>query len=526
MNVIENLYDYLKTNDKAELIGFGTFYVKNSSAKINDLTGTIEPPKRELFFTREQSGDTGFVSFMASNEFINEQTAYTWIKQYSDSLKDKIQQGRQVTLGKLGKIEKGLLEDYSFTPSDELNLLGNSFALGTLKNVQTFDSVEEDVELIHTKPQQDNIVSEPNMPKEFEDKKSEIELQIENARRLKEEERILETDKQTEQRIIQHSEAIVENTIEKPENITEDEFKINTDNSTKEDKTEQTIDRAAEFKENIVVEDIKKADNEDYSDRTAAERSRQEDVLLQKAEEIVKKHSSKKDKVKKEKRTNVRKKRWLILLWIIAALLVLCIAFVCMHWLGLLKNIEVLKPVTDKLSYYIPVRETKVVNAEQPLAETMTESLNELSDADEDFYEKEEIIEEPLPVRNLNTVSASQSTKLKTAKAQKQKETKQENVTPPQEENVVVDNTPVIVQNHSKLGFDVVSGAYSDKAKAQEQAQKAKRLGYDGYVITKIKGGTPIYYASYGSRRTQSDATDLCTLIKNRLGGDFYIISR
>ena len=108
MNVAENLYDYLKHNDRAELIGFGTFYVKNTSARINDLTSTIEPPKRELFFTREQTDDKSFVSFMAQNEFISEDTAYTWIKQYADSLNEKLVS----KVGKIGKRTVGRIQFY------------------------------------------------------------------------------------------------------------------------------------------------------------------------------------------------------------------------------------------------------------------------------------------------------------------------------------------------------------------------------------------------------------------------------
>lgn len=152
MNVVENLHDYLKHNDKAELVGFGTFYVKNSSAQINESTLSIEPPKRELFFKKELTDDRGFVKFMASHEFISEDTAYTWIKQYSDSLIEKIQSGRSIVLGKLGTIQKGVLDDYAFTPDKNLNLLDDAFALGTLQDVQTFDNEENRVELIHTKP--------------------------------------------------------------------------------------------------------------------------------------------------------------------------------------------------------------------------------------------------------------------------------------------------------------------------------------------------------------------------------------
>ena len=531
MNVAENLYDYLKNNEKAELVGFGTFYVKNSSAKINDLTGTIQPPKREVLFTKEQTGDRSFVSFMAKNEFISEDTAYTWIKQYSDSLNEKIASGRTITLGKLGQIEKGLLEDYTFTPSEDLNLLESSFSLGELKNVKTFDSNDEKVDLIHTKEQQEAQPVQQDMPKDFADMKSEIELQIENAKKLKEEEKIQESEQQTEQRIIQHSEATVSSEVEKPQNQTIEEIKADIDNATREDKLQQTIERAAEFKENVVVEDIKPAKEDKKEEETEkAAAIAPEDALKKQAEEIVKKHSKKDKQVKKVKRTNKRTRNWLILLWIIITLLLLCAAFVGCHWFGLFKDIEFLKPVTDKLSYYIPVRESKPVKAEQPLADTNTESAMENTDTEEIFVEQEKMIEEPAPIYNQNNTANGQTakanTKQNTVKKNNNKEKEQEEIVVPQDEPVVEDNTPVVVQNHSKLGFDVVSGSYADKAKAQEQAKKARRLGYDGYVISKLKNGTPVYYVSYGSRRTNSEATDLCTLIKNRLGGDFYIISR
>ena len=524
MNVAENLYDYLKNNDKAELIGFGTFYVKTSSATINELTGNIEPPKREIFFTKQQDGDRSFVSFMATNEFISEQTAYTWIKQYSDSLNEKIQSGRSITLAKIGKIEKGLLEDYTFTADNELNLLDSSFALGTLTNVQTFDSSYDKIDVIQSKTIQEEISKNTSMPQEFENQKSEIELQIEQVRKLKEEDRIDESEKQTEQRIIQHSEAEITSSVEKPENRTETEVKINIDNSTKEDKLQQTIDRAAEFKENVVIEDIKPANKETEKGVTKDNNTQiQEDVLRKQALDIVNKHSKNKTETNQTDRNKQRKRSWLVLFWIVIALLLLFALFVFAHWMGFLKDIKVLKPITDRISYYIPVKEQNNIDTEKPFENPMVETITEETYTGEIEYDST-IAEEPPVEVNIN--KNTQIAKKTTTKKAKKKDNKEETVSQPEQEKVVEDNSPIIVQNHSKLGFDVVSGSFADKSKAEEQARKARRLGYDGYVISKIKGGSPIYYVSYGSRRTNSEATDLCTLIKNRLGGNFYIISR
>lgn len=538
MNVAENLYDYLKVNDKAELIGFGTFYIKSSSAKINDMKGIIEPPKREVFFTREQTDDRSFVSFMASHEFISEDTAYTWIKQYSDSLNEKILAGKKIVLGKLGKIEKGLLEEYTFTPSDELKFWGNSFALESLQNVQTFDTNEEKLNVIHTRQKQEDGIVEQGVLQDFEDKKLEIEDQIANAKQLKEENKIKEAIPQTEQRIIQHSEVKIESTVDKPQNITEGELKININNISKQDITQQTINRAAEFKENILVEHIGKLDErEKKEDAQDVRVDPKQDELIKQAEEIIRRHTKMDGKGRKAGHSNGRMKRWLVLLWIILVLLIFCLTFIGAHWMGLLKDIKELKPITDKLSYYITAKDSEVKEVEQVLNQTKTDIVGENLDVDEtssqDDNEKEKSVDvysQNNNVKSHGNVSSMSDNKVKRTKKQpkhqKEQEKPQNNTMKPKEEVLGVDNTPVIIQSHSKLGFDVVSGVYSDKSKAEEQARKAKRLGYDGYVITKIKGGTSVYYTSYGSRRTNSDAIDLCTMIKSRLGGSFYVISR
>lgn len=525
MNVAEDLYDYLKNNDRAEVVGFGTFYVKTSPAKINELTGTIEPPKREILFTKELTEDMSFVDFMASHEFISRQTAYTWIKQYADSLLEKIKIGRVVTLGKLGTIEKGLLEDIKFTPSNDLNLLGSSFALGTLRNVQTFDNDQKEIEVIPSGKENTTLSNENTISQEGSNTQKTIEDQINNAEKLSEKDKVQESDTQTQERIIQHSEAEVDTMVEKPQDITEEEVKSNISDETTVDKTEKTIERAEEFKENIIVEDIKRKEKKDI-ETNDEDTATQKDRLMEEAKSVVDKHNigdNDDNNTKKKQKSNGRKRFWITMFWIVVALLLLCVLFVFAHWMGFLKNIKQLDPITNKLSYYIPVREKKeevkqpkTVIIDTTVVETPTEQVEEESAA-------EEVVEQPVtPAPNTNKTAKKQ-----TAKKEAKKETKQNTQpTPAKQEEEVVDNTPVVVQNHSKLGFDVVCGVYSNQEAAKKQAQKAKRLGYDGYVINKIKAGSPIFYTSYGSRRTQKEAADLCTLIKNRLGGDFYIISR
>ena len=72
----------------------------------------------------------------------------------------------------------------------------------------------------------------------------------------------------------------------------------------------------------------------------------------------------------------------------------------------------------------------------------------------------------------------------------------------------------------------MIGGEFSSKDKAERLARKAKSLGYDSYVLSKVKSGTPIYYVSYGSRRTLQDANNLMVKMKEKMGGEYYIISR
>ncbi|MBQ0112932.1 MAG: SPOR domain-containing protein [Bacteroidales bacterium] len=525
MNVAEILYDYLKHNDVAEIPGLGTFYVKNCSARINDITGTIQPPSRKLTFEKKENGDMSFVSHMAQTEFMSMETTNTWIRQYAESVVDKVEKGMTVTIGKLGKISKGLVGEYTFSSEEGLNMLDDAFALGELKNVKVYQS-EEKLDLIHTKPQEQVIEPEQVvLPTSMQQDKDDIEKKIEEAKQIKEEEKSHETQQETATRIIQHTEAVVDSKVTAPEAEQEVTETLDVDATPSVDKTQQTIDTAEQNTEKIVVEDIKPAAVPVEEDKET-----EEDDFDKTAKDIINRHSNTENaKPQKKKRG---RKAWLIIFWIVLILILLCGGFVGAHWMGWLKDVKFLKPVTDKLAYYIPVRQVKedaktisattVTNTQEPAI-----SVEEVSATEESAPEIP--YEAPAPVYTKEPVGKGNGTvatpkKTTTAKQTKKTNTKQETPAPRPAETV--DNTPVLTQNYSKLGFDVVDGSYADKSRAEQQARKAKSLGYDSYVLSKIKSGSPIYYVSYGSRRTLSEANDLMQNMKTKMGGSYYVISR
>ena len=529
MNVAENLYDYLKNNDKAELIGFGTFYIKSHSATINTLTNTMTPPKKEVLFTIEQTNDMNFVKFMAKHEFISEETALTWIKQYSSSLKEKIDSGRTYTIGKLGKLTKGTLGEYVFASEENLNLMDDSFALGELKNIKTFDiDQNQKVDFVHTKPEKEiavenkvevEKVEEGKQMAIEEERQKDIKQRIEEIQKLKEEEKIQESEPETTTRIIRHTEATIQTDVEKPVAEKEVTQKVNIDSTPSEDKTEKTIKEAEKQKDNIIVEDIERN-----------ELSEQEE-LRKKAQEIIDRNKKEKEnpsivppQMKRTRRHNNRKRGWLIVFWIIVLLILLCGGFICAHYFGLLKNVKFLEPITNKLSYYIPVKkEAKTTKVIKPQTITPTETPQEQAVAPE-------VEQTPYIGQQSNIPTPEPRAKIakKTAKNNKNTKNKTQKQTKPNQQPVVrVDNNaPVLTQNYSKLGFDVVGGSFGTKSQAENLARKAKSLGYDSYVLSKIKSGSPIYYVSYGSRRTLREANDLMQSMMNKMGGNYYVISR
>ena len=84
----------------------------------------------------------------------------------------------------------------------------------------------------------------------------------------------------------------------------------------------------------------------------------------------------------------------------------------------------------------------------------------------------------------------------------------------------------VIVQNYSRLGFDVIGGLYSERLNAETVARIAIKKGYDSYVLVKEEDGTFLYYVSYGSRRSLKEANDLMEKIVEESGGKYYVMSR
>lgn len=507
MNVAVNLYEFLKENDCAELVGLGTFYVSTQSARISSLTGEIRPPCRKLSFKPEENNDMNFVMSMAEREFISHETALIWIKQYAESVKEKVENGKTVQIGELGTLSKDFYGNYVFETSEKLNLLDNSFAFAPLKEVKTFDNSDETIDLIHT--------IDPNLKAE-----AEVEENIEEVVETKTEEPVVIELKKEETTVeelpketVEHTEAVVfsENEEIKAEEEVKEELKIET-------QAEET--ELKEIEKEVEIEDIKPADEELKEKAQAIIEASKEEKYTEEIENLQK-------LAKKKKKAKKRKKRILLtILFVLLFLLLACGGLVAAHYFGLLKNYKFMNPISEKLSVYITPKAPKaevVVAVETPtetIVETITETATETLSETATEIVLEEVKQNPIPKPKPIKAQAKTVVK-KDAQKTKKAETKK------QETENTTDNTPIVVQNYSKLGCDVVcDGAFKSRTQAEKKARKAKSLGYDSYIINRVQGGEEVYYVSYGSRRSLDEANKLAAKIKEKIGGDFYVISR
>lgn len=519
MNVAINLFEYLHNHDKAELPGLGTFFVKSLSAQISPLTGAIEPPSRQLSFKAEESGDYSFVRAMADKEFISQETALVWIKQYTDSLREKLDAGQSCKVGQLGVFSKDSLKGYVFAAETQ-NLLDDSFAFTTLKGVKTFDNSESITpirtrqEPIESEPIQETPAKEPapQTPIEQSVQPSEEPVSpIEETIAPTPEPSVQETETELPKETVSHSEAVVAKEFEHLENQSEEKGELSLDSTPESEAELNPIEKEVE------VEDLTPASDELHRQAQAII----EEARRQKEEEEAEKAQAKAEKKRKKKAKKRRKRVLLIVLWVLIALVLCCGGFVAAFYFNLLPDKPFLNPIKEKLSYYIKPQ-AQPVKLAAPAVETPVVQDEEIILDEEDVVEPIEETVEPTPAPNANKAARP------TAKAanKSKTETKKSDTQPKQSASPAEDTSPVVVQNYSRLGFDVIGGSFSSRQNAEKLARKAKSLGYDSYVLSKVKSGSPIYYVSYGSRRSLKEANDLMAKMVESLGGDYYVISR
>lgn len=103
MNFSSLLLEYLKKHGDASLYGFGTFYLKNSNAVLDESGKSILPPGKEIAF-RTDSGKNGeeFVKFISVTKNITEFEAALEIKKHINFWNLTLDKDQKITIENVG----------------------------------------------------------------------------------------------------------------------------------------------------------------------------------------------------------------------------------------------------------------------------------------------------------------------------------------------------------------------------------------------------------------------------------------
>lgn len=492
MNIPEYLVAYLKDNDSAELLDFGTFYASNVPSHFDIKTRVITPPCRSITFRSVRINNTRFLEYIAAKEFISFDTARILMQQYVTALKEQLDSQKQYRIGNIGTLSHVGDNNYNFSADRSLNLLDEAFAFVPLTNINVFDTEAPEKETPIVEETTAKAEPRPH-PEETCSEITETEKETTEATTPDTEETPCENENEIQESVIAETEIVQSLENEEEETLHAEEEPTTTVSSAEEE--ERTSRKA--LKAQAAAE--KKAEKE--SRRIAKEAAKAE-KLLQKME---KKHSAQEkgspfySQMKASSRyTRKRRRGWLILSILLLLLIIVIILFFMKDGLN-----YVSKLVSDKTPR-LTVAETPTV---EPIPALPTDTL----DIADTLLQDEENL--PASVSDVKASTVQEPQK--------------------QEQKVVASAAPKPVipktiqqQDYSRKGFDIIGGAFSSLSNAEAAAKKAFAQGFQSYLIVKTEKGNNVYFVSYGSYRSLSEANRNLQEVINKTGSrQFYVKS-
>tara|TARA_B100001741_G_scaffold37321_1_gene26552 strand:- start:3475 stop:4443 length:969 start_codon:yes stop_codon:yes gene_type:complete len=127
---------------------FGGFVGNNTSAVLNETTGVISPPAKEILFNPNlQTNDGLLVNHIALSEQITNEEAKRNLEEYVSNIKEKLQSIRTYRIEKVGLLSIGIDGNILFLQDSFTNYNLNSFGL---KSQQTdkVDVINKKIELV------------------------------------------------------------------------------------------------------------------------------------------------------------------------------------------------------------------------------------------------------------------------------------------------------------------------------------------------------------------------------------------
>lgn len=127
---------------------FGGFVARISSSEIDTSKGIIYPPKKLLLFNQQLTISDGLL--VSEYALVNQLTfteAQTRIKQVVTLWKEELQEGKTISIEKVGTLQLGENDALQFVQDRFFNLLLSSFGLGSVKFVPVIsEEVKSEIE--------------------------------------------------------------------------------------------------------------------------------------------------------------------------------------------------------------------------------------------------------------------------------------------------------------------------------------------------------------------------------------------
>lgn len=153
MNLGKYIRQLLPENETVIIPGLGAFISEYKPAQIDEGTGEINPPSKEISFTAKIKNNDGLlVSFVAQSEQIPVQKALVKIEDERDKIRYKLDKGEKVILEGTGVLFYTENREIKFEPAEGVNVLPDAFGLDSISlKAEPEEIPEEKAENIVTK---------------------------------------------------------------------------------------------------------------------------------------------------------------------------------------------------------------------------------------------------------------------------------------------------------------------------------------------------------------------------------------
>jgi len=127
--------ELLFLHDCVILPDFGGFVANEKSAELNNLTGALTPPSKEILFNINLKTNDGLlITHVANNENISHELAKKKISDYVDSLSKKLHTKKLLRIEKVGLFTQGYEGNITFIQDKTINYSLLSYGLSTTFN--------------------------------------------------------------------------------------------------------------------------------------------------------------------------------------------------------------------------------------------------------------------------------------------------------------------------------------------------------------------------------------------------------